>query len=77
MADILAVKYVFSMDLRRMEGLIDGLEPAEIDDALGLLRLFERVGQSTPEETEHLRLRVEARAESFRNGRRGLRLVRS
>lgn len=65
------------MDLRRMEDLIDELRPEEIADALGLLRLFERVGQSTPEESSALRQRVEARAESFRNGRHGLHAVRS
>ena len=65
------------MDLRRMEALIDELRPDEIADALGLLRLFERVGQSTPKESDALRRRVEARAESFRTGRRGLHVVHS
>lgn len=59
-----------------MEDLIDGLSSDEIKDALGLLRLIERVGQSTPEESEALRRRVETRAEELRGARRGLRLVR-
>jgi len=75
MAQSAAEEYGRAMDLRRMEHLIDELRPDEIADALGLLRLFERVGQSTPEESETLRRRVQARAETFRTGRRGLHVV--
>jgi hypothetical protein len=76
-AEIAFEEYGPDMDLRRMEDLIDELRPEEIADALGLLRLFERVGQSTPEESEALRRRIEARAESLRGRRRGLHVVRS
>lgn len=67
--------YPLRMDRVRMEHLIDQLQPDEIGDALGLLRLFERIGQINRDELQALRRRVEAREESFRTGRRGLRAV--
>lgn len=61
--------YVVCVDRRWMEQIIDHLEPGEISDALGLLRLFARIGQITPDELTALRRRVEGRAGSFRKRR--------
>ena len=49
-----------------MEDAIDRLREHEIRDALGLLRLLERLGQLTEAEAQAMRVRVEARAEELR-----------
>jgi len=48
-----------------MESIIDDLRAEEIPDALGLLRLFARIGQITPGELETLGQRVQERARSL------------
>ena len=49
-----------------MDSVIDRLHDDEITDALGLLRLLERVGDLTAEEAQTMRNRVEARAVELR-----------
>jgi len=56
-----------------MESIIDDLQPEEVPDALGLLRLLARIGQITPGELKALTLRVEDRTLSLAERRRSVR----
>jgi len=49
-----------------MDSVIDRLHDDEIADALGLLRLLERVGEITAQESQTMRDRVEARGDALR-----------